>query len=105
MPFADGPGKGQPGRYRVSVEISVDQIRVLGKSRLTRKIGRLSTKDAEELRRLICEMMLRPECTVRNIARTLAGGRFAGRPTVYAKSDIGFRGSGGALTTIAYGDA
>ena len=37
-------------------EVAVDQIRVLSKSRFTRKIGHLSTTDAEELRRLIAEM-------------------------------------------------
>ena len=37
-------------------EVAVDQIRVLSRSRLTRRIGRLSTTDAEELRRLISEM-------------------------------------------------
>lgn len=37
-------------------EVAVDQIRVLSKSRLTRKFGHLSTTDAEELRRLIAEM-------------------------------------------------
>ena len=40
----------------LSAEVAVDQIRVLSKSRFTRKIGRLSTRDAEELRRLISEM-------------------------------------------------
>ena len=37
-------------------EVAVDHIRVLSKSRFTRKIGRLSTTDAEALRRLIAEM-------------------------------------------------
>ena len=37
-------------------EVAVDQIRVLSKSRLARKIGNLSARDAEELRRLIAEM-------------------------------------------------
>lgn len=37
-------------------EIAVDQIRVLSKSRFTRKLGHVSTAKAEELRRLIAEM-------------------------------------------------
>jgi mRNA interferase MazF len=37
-------------------EVAVDQIRVLSKSRFTRKIDHLSTTDAAELRRLIAEM-------------------------------------------------
>ena len=37
-------------------EVAVDQIRVLSKSRFTRKIGHLSATDAEERRRLIAEM-------------------------------------------------
>jgi mRNA interferase MazF len=37
-------------------EIAVDQIRVLSKSRLTRKIDRLPATDAVSLRRLISEM-------------------------------------------------
>jgi len=40
----------------LSVDIAVDQIRVLSKSRFTRKIGHLSARNAEELRRLISEM-------------------------------------------------
>ena len=39
-----------------SAEIAVDQIRVLTKWRLARKIDQLSAKDAEALRRLISEM-------------------------------------------------
>ena len=37
-------------------EIAVDQIRVLSKSRLARKIGQLCPKDAASLRSLISEM-------------------------------------------------
>ena len=41
---------------RLLAEVAVDQIRVLSKSRFTRKIGHLFTREAEELRRLIAEM-------------------------------------------------
>ncbi|MCW5555169.1 MAG: type II toxin-antitoxin system PemK/MazF family toxin [Verrucomicrobiae bacterium] len=41
---------GQPA------EIAVDQIRVLSRARLTRKIARLSAAEAEKLRQLISEM-------------------------------------------------
>ncbi len=37
-------------------EVAVDQIRVLSKSRFTRKIGHLSAAKAEELRRPIADM-------------------------------------------------
>lgn len=37
-------------------EIAVDQIRVISKSRLARRIDQLSVPDTEELRRLISEM-------------------------------------------------
>jgi mRNA interferase MazF len=37
-------------------EIAVDQIRVVGKSRLARKVDQLSAPTAEALRRLISEM-------------------------------------------------
>lgn len=37
-------------------EVAVDQIRVLNKSRLTRKLDQLAKADAESLRRLISEM-------------------------------------------------
>ena len=45
---------GQPA------EIAVDQIRVLSRVRLTRKIGQLSAADAESLRQLISEMYGEP---------------------------------------------
>lgn len=41
---------------RRSAEIAVDQIRTISKSRLGRKLGRLSETDARALRRLITEM-------------------------------------------------
>jgi len=41
---------------RRSAEIAVDQIRTVSKSRLGRKLGTLSQKDAGALRRLITEM-------------------------------------------------
>ncbi|MBU6399870.1 MAG: type II toxin-antitoxin system PemK/MazF family toxin [Verrucomicrobia bacterium] len=41
---------------RRAAEIAVDQIRVLSRARLTRKIAQLSTAEAEALRRLISEM-------------------------------------------------
>jgi mRNA interferase MazF len=41
-------------------EIAVDQIRVLSRLRLTRKIGQLSAEDAEGLRQLIREMYADP---------------------------------------------
>jgi len=41
-------------------EIAVDQIRVLSRVRLTRKIGQLSATDAEKLRQLISEMYGEP---------------------------------------------
>jgi len=37
-------------------EIAVDQIRTVSKSRLQRKLGRLTAKEAAEVRRLIGEM-------------------------------------------------
>ncbi len=39
-----------------SAEVAVDQIRVISRTRLTRKIGKLSAADAEKLRQLISEM-------------------------------------------------
>jgi mRNA interferase MazF len=39
-----------------SAEIAIDQIRTISKSRLISKMGTLSTKEAQELRRLISEM-------------------------------------------------
>jgi mRNA interferase MazF len=45
---------GQPA------EIAVDQIRVLSRARLTRKIGQLSAAAAEGLRQLISEMYGEP---------------------------------------------
>lgn len=39
-----------------AVEIAVDQIRTISKSRLGRKLGKLSERDAAALRRLITEM-------------------------------------------------
>jgi len=45
---------GQPG------EIAVDQIRVLSRSRLTRKLARLSDADAASLRQSISEMYGEP---------------------------------------------
>ncbi len=41
-------------------EIAADQIRVLSRVRLTRKIGQLSALDAENLRQLISEMYGEP---------------------------------------------
>lgn len=41
---------------RMSAEIAVDQIRTISKSRVGRKLGRLSENDARALRRLITEM-------------------------------------------------
>jgi mRNA interferase MazF len=41
-------------------EIAVDQIRVLSRARLTRKIGQLSGGDADRLRQLISEMYGEP---------------------------------------------
>ena len=41
-------------------EIAVDQIRVLSRARLTRKIAQLSATEAESLRRLISEMYGEP---------------------------------------------
>lgn len=41
-------------------EIAVDQIRVLSRARLTRKIGQLSAAEAESLRQLISEMYGEP---------------------------------------------
>jgi len=41
-------------------EIAVDQIRTISKSRLLSKMGALSAKDAQELRRLISEMYGEP---------------------------------------------
>jgi mRNA-degrading endonuclease toxin of MazEF toxin-antitoxin module len=38
------------------VEVAVDQIRTVGKSRLGTKLGTLSEADARALRRLITEM-------------------------------------------------
>ena len=43
-----------------SAEIAVDQIRVLSRARLTRKIAQLSAADAESLRQLISEMYGEP---------------------------------------------
>ena len=43
-----------------SAEIAVDQIRVLSRARLTRRIAQLSAADAEGLRRLISEMYGQP---------------------------------------------
>jgi mRNA interferase MazF len=37
-------------------EIAVDQIRTISRKRMTSKIGKLSTSDAVQLRRLISEM-------------------------------------------------
>lgn len=37
-------------------EIAVDQIRTISKSRMTAKVGKLSSKDAQELRHLLSEM-------------------------------------------------
>lgn len=45
---------GQPA------EIAVDQIRVLSRARLTRKIAQLSTAEAESMRQLISEMYGEP---------------------------------------------
>ncbi len=45
---------GQPA------EIAVDQVRVLSRARLTRKIGQLSAAEAENLRQLISEMYGEP---------------------------------------------
>jgi len=45
---------GQPA------EIAVDQIRVLSRARLTRKIAQLSPTEAERLRQLISEMYGEP---------------------------------------------
>jgi mRNA interferase MazF len=39
-----------------NAEIAVDQIRTVSKSRLISKIGALSTKESQEVRRLISEM-------------------------------------------------
>ena len=41
---------------RRNVELAVDQIRTISKSRLGRKLGTLSETDARALRRLITEM-------------------------------------------------
>jgi mRNA interferase MazF len=41
-------------------EIAVDQIRVLSRGRLTRKIAQLTTADSETLRQLIREMYAQP---------------------------------------------
>ena len=41
-------------------EIAVDQIRTISKSRLRRKLGRISEKEAGTLRRLISEMYGEP---------------------------------------------
>ena len=41
-------------------EIAVDQIRVLSRARLTRKIAQLSPAEAEQLRQLISEMYGEP---------------------------------------------
>jgi mRNA interferase MazF len=43
-----------------SAEIAVDQIRTVSKSRLISKMGALSAKEAQELRRLISEMYGEP---------------------------------------------
>jgi mRNA interferase MazF len=43
-----------------SAEIAIDQIRSVSKSRLISKMGTLSAKDAQELRRLISEMYGEP---------------------------------------------
>jgi mRNA interferase MazF len=45
---------GQPA------EIAVDQIRVLSRARLTRRIAQLAAADAERLRQLISEMYGQP---------------------------------------------
>lgn len=42
-------------------EIAVDQIRVLSRSRLTRRIAQLSATDADSLRRMISEMYGDPD--------------------------------------------
>ena len=39
-----------------SAEIAIDQIRTISKSRLKSKMDELTSRDAQELRRLICEM-------------------------------------------------
>ena len=39
-----------------SAEIAIDQIRTISKSRLKSKMGELASRDAQEVRRLICEM-------------------------------------------------
>jgi mRNA interferase MazF len=41
---------------RRDAEVAVDQIRTISKSRLGKKLGALSAKDASALRRLITEM-------------------------------------------------
>ncbi len=43
-----------------AAEIAVDQIRVLSRARLTRKIARLSAAEAEALRQLISDMYAQP---------------------------------------------
>jgi mRNA interferase MazF len=43
-----------------SAEIAVDQIRVLSRSRLVRKIAQLTAADGDALRRLISEMYGEP---------------------------------------------
>ncbi len=43
-----------------AAEIAVDQIRVLSRARLTRKIDRLSSADAAGLRQTIAEMYAQP---------------------------------------------
>ncbi|HOC01761.1 MAG TPA: type II toxin-antitoxin system PemK/MazF family toxin [Verrucomicrobiota bacterium] len=43
-----------------TAEIAVDQIRVLNRTRLARKIAQLSARDADTLRRLISEMYGEP---------------------------------------------
>ena len=53
------PGWRTRIRVRVArrdAEIAVDQIRTIAKSRLGRKVGALSARDAGALRRLITEM-------------------------------------------------
>ena len=43
-----------------AAEIAVDQIRVLSRARLTRKLGHLTAREAEQLRKLISEMYGEP---------------------------------------------
>jgi mRNA interferase MazF len=46
----------QVGAGHHRAEIAVDQIRTISKSRLRRKLGRISEKEAGTLRRIITEM-------------------------------------------------